>query len=237
MASLIQGGTLLARKLPGPSLLQTTIIPGAAMGAVALFENITGARFDPAPAYLFFVELEGLMVGLFTECSGIEAERKVEEIEEGGVNNYTHKLPGRVKYSNIILKRGLSLNRQLWDWFWEESQSLNVRRINMSIVQGAPGHNLITAISGAITGAQGGSSGKGQFIFQAAGQGFGKVKHWDIEKAFPVKWKGPSLSASSTSVAIEEIEIAHHGIDLSWEAGTPMSPVGSIVGAIGAALS
>ncbi|MDC3332360.1 phage tail protein, partial [Ilumatobacter sp.] len=29
--------------------------------------------------------------------------------------------------------------------------------------------------------------------------------------AFPVKWTGPSFSASSTDMAEEQLEIAHHG--------------------------
>ena len=72
-------------------------------------EAATGMRFDPAPAYLFFVELSGVFAALFTECSGLEVKRDVKEVVEGGVNNYVHKLPGRVSFSDITLKRGLSL--------------------------------------------------------------------------------------------------------------------------------
>jgi phage tail-like protein len=40
--------------------------------------------YDPVPAYMFGVEIEGQSVGVFTECSGIEMEREVEEYREGG---------------------------------------------------------------------------------------------------------------------------------------------------------
>ena len=42
----------------------------------------------------FAVEIEGLLVGGFTQVDGLSGEVEVEEYREGGVNGYTHKLPG-----------------------------------------------------------------------------------------------------------------------------------------------
>ena len=39
-----------------------------------------------------------------------------------------------------------------------------------------------------------------------------EVMRWNFEKAFPVKWNGPSLNASSSSVAVESLVIVHHGL-------------------------
>jgi phage tail-like protein len=39
-----------------------------------------------------------------------------EEIREGGVNDYVHKLPKITKYPNITLKRGLTDSDVLWKW-------------------------------------------------------------------------------------------------------------------------
>jgi len=50
-----------------------------------------------------------------------------------------------------------------------------------------------------------------------------KVKHWDIVGAIPVKWSGPDFNTSSEQIAIETLEFAHHGIDLSFEIMTPMA--------------
>ncbi|HEY3291501.1 MAG TPA: phage tail protein [Anaerolineae bacterium] len=44
-----------------------------------------------------------------------------------------------------------------------------------------------------------------------------KVKQWDVFEAFPVKWSGADLSTETLQVALESIEIAHHGINLSAE--------------------
>jgi phage tail-like protein len=191
------------------------------MAGVRMAQEQVGFRFDPAPSYLFFVELSGLLVAFFTECSGLKVERKMEEIKEGGLNDYVHKLPGRLEYKNIVLKRGLSMSRALWDWFMQGRHDCNVKRLNFSIIQGAPGQNLATAIAG-------GTMGMAEMAFGMLGKGFGKVKHWDVENAWPVKWEMSALKASdSKTVAIETLEIAHHGLSLSYEVGTPMSPAQS----------
>ena len=182
-------------------------------------QEASGMRFDPAPAYLFFVELSGVFVALFTECSGLQVQRAVETVQEGGINNYSHKLPGRIEFSNITLKRGLSLSRGLWDWMMQGRYNSRVRRINFSIIQGAPSHNLATLIGDA-------AGADNDTFFTVMGQGFGKVKHWDIENAYPVKWDMSSLNASSKNAAIETLEIAHHGMSLSYEILTPMSLAG-----------
>ena len=195
-------------------------------------ENALGIRFDPAPTYLFYIELSGVIVGLFTECSGIEVERKVDTITEGGVNDHVNLLPGRVVQSNITLKRGLSLSRALWDWFQQGRYDFHARRINFSIIQGAPSHNLLTNIlpGDYSLGASFGGAGGGQ----QGGAGFGKVKHWDVEDAFPIKWESSGLkTADNKSLVIETVKIAHHGLTLSYEVGTPLSPAASVLGTQG----
>ncbi len=191
-----------------PSLKSQLMSTGSQMGG--RISAALGWRFDPAPAYLFYVELSGVAVALFTECSGLSVTREVEEIVEGGVNNYTHKLPGRVRYANITLKRGLSLSRALWDWFQEGQYDFQAKRINFSIFQGAPGYNM-ASIAG-------------------LGSEIGKVKHWNVEDAYPVRWEISTLNTSSREVVIETLEIAHHGLSLSYEAGTPFSVVGTVMG-------
>lgn len=40
------------------------------------------------------------------------------------------------------------------------------------------------------------------------------AKMWKFKRGIPVKWTGPSLNASQSSVAIEALEIAHEGLEL-----------------------
>ena len=73
-------------------------------------------RKDPYLSFRFLVEIQGLIVGGFSEVSGIQAETETEDIQEGGVNDYVHKLPKITKYPNITLKRGITDCDALWKW-------------------------------------------------------------------------------------------------------------------------
>jgi len=73
-------------------------------------------RKDPYLSFRFLVELQSLIVGGFSEVSGLQAETEIEEIREGGVNDYVHKLPKITKYSNITLKKGITDCDTLWKW-------------------------------------------------------------------------------------------------------------------------
>lgn len=76
----------------------------------------TGNRNDPFPGFRFVLELNAVPVAGFSECSGLDVEQEVETYPEGGENRFVHKLPGRRKQSDIVLKRGLS-GSELWKWF------------------------------------------------------------------------------------------------------------------------
>jgi len=84
--------------------------------AVILGKNATGLRLDPFQSFNFWVEIEGILVGGFSECTGLQVEAEVETYAEGGLNEYTHQFRGRAKYAPLVLKRGLTLNEHLWRW-------------------------------------------------------------------------------------------------------------------------
>jgi phage tail-like protein len=75
-----------------------------------------GQRNDPFAGLNFRVELDGMTVGAFCECSGLVSEVDVIEYRSGGDTGSPRKLPGLHKYANIVLKRGITTDRQLWDW-------------------------------------------------------------------------------------------------------------------------
>lgn len=62
------------------------------------------------------MEVDSLLVGGFTEVSGLGYELQTEEYEEGGVNGFTHQLPSRVSHENVTLQRGLTDATELFDW-------------------------------------------------------------------------------------------------------------------------
>ncbi len=52
----------------------------------------------------------------FQEVSGLTATVNTSDLMEGGENRFKHKLPGRVSYDNLVLKRGLVTNSSILQW-------------------------------------------------------------------------------------------------------------------------
>jgi phage tail-like protein len=68
----------------------------------------------------FAFELDGLTIAWFTGCSGLSLEFDVIEFKEGnGVKVVQRKRAGKPKYSEVVLKRGFTTNKDLNDWFKE----------------------------------------------------------------------------------------------------------------------
>jgi phage tail-like protein len=89
-------------------------------------------RVDPLPASQFLVEIDGIQAASFAELSGLESEIAVIEYRTGGEAT-TRKLPGLRKFSNLVLKRGVTRDAELWEWHQAVGEG-NVQRRNGSIV-------------------------------------------------------------------------------------------------------
>lgn len=76
----------------------------------------TGERVDPFSAFNFLVEIEGVTVAGFSEASGLSTETDPIEYRTGNKDITVTKLPGLKKFSNIVLKRGYTASRDLWNW-------------------------------------------------------------------------------------------------------------------------
>lgn len=93
----------------------------------------TGARVDPNSSFLFRVEIDGITQAHFRECTGLSSSVEVIENPEGG-KGQVGKLPGRLKYQNLILQWGSAESTELYEWHRSALQG-NVLRKNGSIVQ------------------------------------------------------------------------------------------------------
>ena len=60
--------------------------------------------------------------GAFSEVSGLEATVEPLAISEGGINWGQHQRAGRTSFSTVILKRGLTTTRDLWNTFQQIHQ-------------------------------------------------------------------------------------------------------------------
>jgi len=133
----------------------------------------------------FIVEVNALTIGRFSEIEGLQMEIEVEEYNEGGVNDGPHRFPTRLTWPNVTLKRGITNDNNLFDWF----DAVAGQRFANSGLSGNRDSVAITLIS---------TTGK-------------RLRAWTLLKAYPVRWTGPTLASTEDSVAMEELELAHQG--------------------------
>jgi phage tail-like protein len=131
------------------------------------------------PAIWFELDIQGQSVGYFTEVTGLSAEVETLTYSEGGMNEFQHKLPTRVKYPNLVLKRGMTTKAELQKWFQKSHTQAERTGIRLSMLDNAGT----------------------------------RIRTWSFVNAFPVKWTGPNFNVSQSALAVEQIEIAHEGIE------------------------
>jgi len=73
---------------------------------------------DPLVSSWFGVEFQGQVVGAFRECTGLGSENEVVEYKASGQKGeyVIKKVPGRLKWNNITLKRGITDAMDMWQW-------------------------------------------------------------------------------------------------------------------------
>lgn len=98
---------------------------------------MVNGRKDPLIGFHYAVEIQGAVGGYFTECSGLGSEHEVIEhkvVDKNG-KELVMKVPGRLKWENITLKRGITDNMDIWDWRKKvEDGNVEGARSNGSIV-------------------------------------------------------------------------------------------------------
>lgn len=152
--------------------------------------SVTGERsMDPPLVNAFTFTVDALEIGSFAEVSGLAVQMGVEEVNEGGNNQAAIKLPGRLTWPNIVLKRGITNNNALFEWIRECSGDGYATR-----------HNSFTPRTGSLT---------------VYSPGHEPVRTWSFIEAFPVRWTGPQWSATGATAAVEELEICHGGFTVS----------------------
>jgi len=92
------------------SLMVMAIVLGtAASGAPARSDDVRLSSLQVA------ITFDGMPTAYFRSVSGLKVETEVIEFREGGTGD-VHKLPGRVKYTNLVLKQGFSGAGELQKW-------------------------------------------------------------------------------------------------------------------------
>jgi phage tail-like protein len=85
------------------------------------------------PNYRFYVTINDKAKAVFTEISGLQVETVVQDYEEGGNNEFIHRLPGRTKVGNVTLKYGLTKSNELFKWYADIVRG-KITRYNLSVI-------------------------------------------------------------------------------------------------------
>lgn len=95
--------------------------------------------YYPPVGFHFRVEIDGLVDKnndteiRFQEVSGLTAEIGTEELQVGGENRFTYRLPTRAKFGNLILKRGMLRNSVLVDWITNAIENFQFMPRNVTV--------------------------------------------------------------------------------------------------------
>lgn len=143
----------------------------------------SGKRQDPLPVFCFKVTL-GIKGGkegeaFFKSVGGLKYEQEILPVAEGGVNDTVFQLPGRMKWSNIVLKQGFTGSSAILAWRSDWTRGTMAR-----------------------------ADGKIELLDTA----LNTKATWQFFAGWPVKWEISEFDASKSELAIESLEIAHHGI-------------------------
>lgn len=146
---------------------------------------------DPPVSYNFSVAFGSvkstpLEDTYFSEISGISSELEVEEIREGGMNDWVYHLPKGSKGSKITLKRGLaSIDSELIKWCFNsihfEKSRVFTKQMIISLLDKNPDQPRMT---------------------------------WSFYNVIPIKWSISDFNAKESNVAIESIEIVFSKMEI-----------------------
>lgn len=154
------------------------------------------------------------LIGGFAECDGLNAELEIETYQEGGRNARPYRFVKYGRYPNVVLRRGVSPNTDLWDWNTQllDGVETQIRKNGLIIlldkgggVAGIPGINKLP------------------------------VAAWIFYDGVPERLVGPSLNAKGNEIAIEALEISHERLERVSLAMIP--GLADFASSIGAALS
>ena len=153
-------------------------------------------RKNPYAAFNFVVKVNGSDIAGFMEASGLDGENTPIEYREGKDQTgndgaFVRKQPGMERYPNVMLKRGITGSKALWD----------LRK------------NIRNATDGpAVAGA---TPGPVNWTIELHDEAHKPVVSWTLTNAWISKLSGPSLNARGNEIAIEAIEVVCERIEVA----------------------
>jgi phage tail-like protein len=146
-------------------------------------------RTNPYSNFNFIVIAGDQEIAAFSEVSGLDSENTPIEYREGAdATNGPRKLPGIEKHSNVILRRGITGSKALWDWRKEVRDGIGA----------FPPSRTVTIK-----------------LLNETGDRNNPAMTWTLRNAWPMKITGPTLNAKGNDFAVEQLDLAHERLEIS----------------------
>lgn len=158
----------------GDALLALLKYPTVGFHFLVRFEGI-GSSQSIGPVTVSTADIDTRWM----EVSGLNVEITTEELVEGGENRFVHKLPQRVKYPNLVLKRGFfaMLPSPLISWCNDAIQNFSIKPCQVSVM-------LLNDLHV-------------------------PIQFWSFKNAYPVKLTMSDLKATENSFMVETLELTY----------------------------
>lgn len=140
------------------------------------------------------------VVASFSEIDGLESTIEPKTIREGGRNAGPVHLLGPTGHGQLTLKRGMTTNFALWQWF---------ARLT------TPGWRGLRAEAEVVLLAADGATENARFI---------------LERCMPVRLKAPPMNAREGIVAIEEMSLVYETLRIKVPSPAPAAPAAAPAG-------
>jgi phage tail-like protein len=165
----------------------TTLEEYKTIGPLGVFNfDVTFTEVDTDGAPLGTVEL---CRAAFSEITGLEATMEPKVIKEGGRNFGVVQRVGPTTFGTVVLKRGISGTKDLWAWFELVAGGSYAKRLTATITLYGPEEGPRDQPSRT------------------------PIYSWRLLRAMATKFKTADFNATSTSVGIEELHLAHEGME------------------------
>ncbi len=169
------------------TLLLAYMVLFAAVGVLMMGAAIIGQPRTFEHRYSFVVEIDGFAWAGFRDCSGLKMNVGVVEHWEGGALT-SYNEAGRVTYDNLVLTRGKTTDRDMWDWVKD------VARMSAQVGQVHPNYKKNLAI----------------VQYDRARN---EVDRWNVHDAFPVAYEGSNWDNTVDEANVETLELKYSYFD------------------------
>lgn len=152
----------------------------------------------PIPAFNFKVEIEGDSF-LFSEVNGLKITTEFQEVRSGGLNNMHFKIPTKLTFGEVTMKRGIFSNQADKDKSSKDLFDALKKRIDLDqpkIFTGTQFKDInITLVTDAMDA---------------------NVCKWTLLNPALVSWELSSLAASNNDIAFETLVFQCSGMKVNY---------------------